>query len=182
MPRPNNQSLKSPPITINASKLKRCLPLLATVHGMLLFICSRWTSIPIIQLRRTCLCFLNVCHQSVTVVISINLVGLSATARVAQACIQSQRGRLACGLLSIKEFCVFFVSFFLLLAILDIWYIINAEEGSPGSEGRRNEEKYEEILICVDKKQEFKTVKLNREGLHNGPRGQSWSFFIITKI
>lgn len=62
----------------------------------------------------------HVCHQSVTVVISINLVGLSATARVAQACIQSQRARLACGLLSIKEFCVFFVSFFLLLAILDI--------------------------------------------------------------
>lgn len=42
------------------------------VGAMLLFMCSRWTSLPIIQLSRTCLHFLNVCHQSVTAAISGN--------------------------------------------------------------------------------------------------------------
>lgn len=57
------QTEKMSPITSHGER---------SVGGLLLFMCSRWTSIPIIQLRWTCPRFLNVCHQSVTVVISGN--------------------------------------------------------------------------------------------------------------
>ncbi len=140
---------------------------------MLLFICSRWTSIPIIQLSRTCLDFLNIGHQSVTAVISGN---------------QCNSGQLKVRLWGWhkpvfnhrEQNCrpAFYpkkkkrINFFLTLSILDIWYKEKAKGRRTGWMKKKIQELKRKPWGVA-----LQNVKENREGPHNGPRRQSWSFF-----
>lgn len=158
------------------------------IGGMLLFMCSRWTSLPIIQLSRTCLHFLNVGHQSVTAVITGNQCNsgqLKCDCEGGTSLYSIMGNKTAACFLS-KRFLLHsvFPLFFLPLSILDIWYKEKAEEGSWGKQGWMNEEKCQELKRKPWGLANWKvwTVKEYRERLHYGPRRQSWSFFIITKI
>lgn len=150
------------------------------VGGMLLFMCSRWTSVPIIQLSRTYLHFLTVCHQSVTAVISGNQCNSGQLKRDCEGgtSLYSIMGNktVACFLSKRFSFILFFFSFF--PTSLYIGYLIQRK----GRGGQLREEglyKWRKMSRIKKKKSE---LSRNIGKGYNGPRWQSWSFFIITKI
>lgn len=118
---------------------------------------------------------LNICHQSVAAVISGNQCNsgqlkcdceggtslYSIMGNKTAACFLSKKKK--------KKLNSFFLLFF--SASLYIGYLIQRK-----SKGKKELKPWGSALRKVW------TVKENREGLHNGPRRQSWSFFIITKI
>lgn len=119
---------------------------------------------------------LNICHQSVTTVISGNQCNsgqLKCDCEGGTSLYSIMGNKTAAWFLSKKKKNVihFFFSFF--SASLYIGYLIQRK-----SKGKK-ELKRKPWGLALWK---VWTVKENREELHNGPRRQSWSFFIITKI
>jgi len=109
------------------------------VSGMLLFMCSGWTSVPIIQLSWTYLHFLTVCHQSVTAVVSGNQCNSGQLKRDSEGgtSLYSIMGNKAAACFLSKRFLLYSVFLFFFSYLSLYWIFDTKKRQRRAAEGRR---------------------------------------------